>query len=202
MVSNCYRWLHFPKFRKEVKPILYTVFCTLFLLACEEKNPLPEVDAGDVRNIGLLSTTEYTVGKVIVVNDSAVEWYEFGDRKILISCHAKVKAGIDLKELKDGAIKVVGNTIKIELPPSKITSFTMDPGDIHTEMEDITGFRNVFTQEDKNAFMRQGEESIRDELDNTNILKDAEDNAVAFLVDFYTQQGFEKVIVKRESDKQ
>ena len=77
----------------------------------------------------------------------------------------------------------------------------MDPSDIQTEMEDITGFRDKFSQSDKNNFLRQGETSIRKELTKTSILEDAEENAISFLVDFYEQQGFEQVIIQTSKDK-
>src|SRR5690606_36117880 len=100
--------------------------------------PVPKAEVYEIRNIGELSTTEYTVGKIVKLDDKAEEWYKFGDRKLLIHCKAKIKAGVDLSKIKDGDIKVSGNTIEITLPPAKITTFSKDPNIIRTEIERVT----------------------------------------------------------------
>jgi len=170
----------------------------LFLLfSCAEQSPVPKAEVYEIRNIGELSTTEYTVGKIVKLDDEAEEWYKFGDRKLLIHCKAKIKAGVDLSKLKDGDIKVSGKTIEITLPPAKIITFSMDPNLVRTEMESVTGLRSNFTQSEKNSFLKQGEEAIKKDILETGILRDAEANAEAFLTDFYEQMGFEKVTVKR-----
>ena len=185
-----------------MKLFLYTILFFLVLSCSGNDASMSKRNVYEIRNLGQLSTTEYTIGKIIKLEDVAkdYEWYEYdkyGDRKILISCKAKVKAGIDLSKIKDEDIKVVGSTIEIQLPQAEITSFSMDPSQIRTEMEKVTGFRKNFTQEEKTDFLKQGEESIRKELYKTGILEDANDNAEAFLIDFYKQLGFKEVIVKR-----
>jgi len=183
-----------------IKQFIYITFI-LFLTGCSEPTPVPAAEVYEIRNIGELSTTEYTVGKIVKLDDEAQEWYKIGDRKILIHCKAKIKAGVDLSKLKDDDIKVSGTTIEIKLPTATITSFTMDPNLIRTEMESVTGLRSSFTQKEKNTFLKQGEESIKKDILETGILKDANNNAEAFLIDFYSQMGFEKVIVKRTIQK-
>ncbi len=149
----------------------------------------------EIKDIGELATTEYTIGKIIKLDDESDEWYKYGERKILISCKAKVKAGIDLNELKEEDIIVSGKTITIHLPPVKIFSFHIDPNDVVTEMEEISGFRDEFTQKEKNIFLKQGEAAIKKELPETGIIEDANNSANIFLMDFYQKMGFEKVIV-------
>lgn len=169
---------------------------TLLIASCGDgtKTP-PKAEIYEVKNIGLLSTSEYTIGKIIKLDDPP-EWYKFGDRKLLISCKAKIKAGVDLKKLRDGDILVSGNTLTILLPPAEITTFVMEPNLIHTEMESVSGFRQSFSQEEKNDFMRQGEKSIKKDIKDTKILRDAEESAAVFLRDFYKQMGYNNVIVK------
>lgn len=181
----------------------FLTYFTLFiaLISCSESTPVPEPEVYEIRNIGELSTSEYTVGKIVKLDDEAQEWYKIGDRKILIHCKAKIKAGVDLSKLKKEDIKINGTTIEITLPPAKINSFTMDPNLMRTEMESVTGLRSNFTQKEKNDFLKQGEEAIKRDILETGILKDASNNAEAFLVDYYTQMGFEKVVVKQTVQK-
>ncbi len=170
-------------------------------LSCQQKNTLDKANIYEIRDIGELSTTEYTIGKIIKLNDEATEWYKYGDRKLLISCKAKIKAGVDLSKITDHDIQVNGSEIIINLPLAKITSFSMDPASIKTEMENVNGFRDSFTQTEKNAFLKQGEASIMKDLVNTGIIKDANNNAKAFLIDFYKNLGFKKVTIKTKQQK-
>lgn len=185
---------------KALKPIVYLSTFLLLLVSCGEEE-VKKDEIFEIRNIGVLSTSEYTVGKVIKLDDEG-EWYKWGDRKILISCKAKIKAGINLNNLRDEDIKVNGKRIEIYLPPAEITSFDMDPKDMKTEMVEVSGMRFDFTQEETNDILKQGEKAIRKEMKNLNILYDAEKNASVFVKDFYTQLGFEEVIVHAsEEDK-
>lgn len=173
--------------------ILLALF-TLSLNSCSEEKKLRKIDVYEIKNIGILSTTEYTIGKVIKLDDNK-DWYKFGDRKILISVKAKVKAGVNLMELKEDDIKVNGTSIEINLPQVQITAFEMDPSTVHTEMEDVNGFRMSFTQIEKNKILRLGEKSIRDNLKHTSIIRDGEKNAISFVENFYKQIGYKEVTV-------
>ena len=182
-----------------MKYLYYIAFLFILTSCGGSDEAIKDENVYEIRDVGKLSTTEFTIGKIVKLDDTEAEWYKYGDRKILISTKAKVKAGVDLSKIKDEDIKVKGNTIEIKLPPAEITTFTMDPRYTHTEMESINGFRDKFTQKEKNSFLKQGEEAIKKELPNTGILDDAEKNAVAFIENFYKQLGFENVIVQKTS---
>lgn len=167
---------------------------TLLLVSCGEEKEVHETEIYEIRSIGTLSTTEYTLGKIIHWDDEG-EWYMYGDRKILLSCKATVKAGVNLNAIKESDIEVKGNKIIIQLPPPEIVSFEMDPDLVRTEMTDVNGFRSDFSQLDKSKVLKKGEESIRKDLQKLNILDEAEQNAKIFIVDFYKNLGFEQVIV-------
>lgn len=174
--------------------IFLYIAIVLLASACKSDPEVKESEVYQIRTVGTLSTTEYTLGKVVKTSDEP-EWYKYGDRKILMSCKAVVKAGIDLGEIKDKDISVKGNRIEITLPAAKIVSFEMDPSQIKTEMTEVTGFRSDFSQVDKQKILQLGERAIRDDLKKLNILRDAENNAKVFVRDFYRQLGFEEIIV-------
>jgi hypothetical protein len=113
----------------------------------------------------------------------------------LLSCKARVKAGVNLNSIKESDIAVDGKKITIQLPPPEIVSFEMDPDLIRTEMVNVNGFRSDFSQMDKSKVLKKGEESIRKDLQKLNILNEAEQNAKTFIVDFYKNLGYEQVIV-------
>jgi hypothetical protein len=172
----------------------FTLALTLTLFSCGEDESAKKHEIYEVRQIGMLATSEYTVGKIIKLNDEG-EWYKWGDRKILMSCKAKIKAGVDLTKLQDKDFKVNGKRIEIQLPPAEIVSFEMNPDKVRTEMEDISGLRADFTQVEKNEILRLGEQSIKKDIGQLRILKDAETNAIAFLTDFYKTLGFEEISI-------
>lgn len=173
---------------------IFPLILLLVLGACKSNSPVKESEIYEIRNIGTLSTSEYTVGKVVKLSDEG-EWYKYGDRKILMSCKAVIKAGIDLNEISEEDIRTDGRTIEVTLPEPKIVSFEMDPRLVRTEMKEVTGFRSEFSQEDKNKIMHLGEQAIRQDLQNLDILRDANTNARNFVRDFYENLGFEEVII-------
>lgn len=177
-----------------MKFVLASLVLISLLFSCGNEATEPKTDVYAIRNIGTLATTEYTIGKVVKLQDNKI-WYKYGDRMILISCKARVKAGVDLNQLSNEDIVTKGDAITINLPEASILSFDMDPNTIHTEMEDVNGFRQQFTQQEKNQILVQGEQSIRANIKETNILGTAEKNAEIFVKDFYSQLGFKNIVV-------
>lgn len=171
----------------------------IVLFSCSEEKRIRKTQVFEIREIGELSTTEFVYSKVLKIDDKP-EWYKLGDRKILISCKAKVKAGIDLTAIHKDDIEIKGNNITIFLPNAKITSFNMDPNSIKTEMSDVSGMRSSFTQDEKNEILQLGEKSIRDGLTETGIYREAKKNVISFVTEFYQQMGFEKVTVVMKGD--
>lgn len=174
------------------------VLMCLMLLSCgnKEEDQLPVTEIHHIQELGTLATTEYTFGKIVQLNDDK-DWYRFGDRKILLSVKAKVKAGVDLTRMNDRDVEVSddGKTVKLMLPAPEIVAFDMNPNDIKTEMTDVNGFRFEFTQDEKMKVLQLGEKSIRTEMMESNILSDAKKNARVFLKDFYQDMGYENVII-------
>lgn len=177
-----------------MKHFLYILLC-LILITCQEEKTLPETDVYQIQDLGMLSTTEYTFGKILHLEDNK-EWYKLGDRKILISVRAKAKAGVDLRKVSNANIVEKNKkTISITLPAPEIISFDMNTEDVRTVHTDVNGFRMEFNQEEKIKILEMGEQAIRKEMMQSDILRDAEKNAVVFLRDFYKNQGYENVII-------
>lgn len=179
---------------KQVGCWILGISLLVFTSCGTDDDPVRNSEIYEIRSIGTLSTSEYTVSKIIKLNDKG-DWYTWGDRKILISCKAKIKAGVNLNRLAPEDIKVEGKKITIELPEAEIISFEMNPDQIKTEMIDVSGFRADFSQKEKNHILQLGEKSIRKDLKQLNILQDAETNAIIFLTDFYKNLGFEEIII-------
>jgi len=167
------------------------IICACLLLACQQK-PKPEDMVLQLRELNELATVEYTVSKIVKASDDQT-WYKVGDRKILMSCRAAVRAGIDISKLQSTDIEVSGKSISLQLPPAEILSVSIRPEDIRTEFEEVGIFRSDFTAAEKNQIMASGEAQIRQQVASTDILRDAETQASLLLGNFLRSLGFTEV---------
>lgn len=149
-----------------------------------------------MREMAELGTVEYTIRKIVMADDEA--FYTVGDRKILFSCQATMKAGISLADFNVENVKVneAEKSVEVALPKAKVLAFNMPAEKIKLEYEKVGTFRSNFTADDRNNLLRQGEKAILDDAANLGILKDAEENARVFFETLLKQVGFETVNVK------
>src|SRR5919107_1578291 len=102
------------------------IFVLLITISCAEKKQPRPAPLAQLREIGQLATAEYELAKVVRARDEDT-WYKLGDRRILITCRARVKAGVDLSQVRDVDIQTTENSIAIQLPRPQILSFNMPP---------------------------------------------------------------------------
>jgi hypothetical protein len=142
-----------------------------------------------------LGTVEYTITKLIMVDDDAL--YKFGDRKIIFSCRTTMKAGIDLKDFTKEDVKVSdkGRTVTINLPQPKVLSFNMSAEDIKLEYSKVSGLRTGFNTDERSSLLKQGEKAIVDDAPNLGIYEDAKENATDFFKALLAHSGFENINV-------
>ena len=150
---------------------------------------------GTLTEMAELGTVEYTITKIIKATDKA--FYTIGDRKILFSCFATMKAGVDLDgfSAENISINSKNKEITITLPKPKVLAFNMPPEKAKLEYEKVGALRFDFTAEERNNLLRQGEEAIMADAENLGILSDAEKNAQMFFEALLSQVGFEKINV-------
>lgn len=143
-----------------------------------------------------LGTVEYTVKKIVKADDAV--WWKYGKRKIIFSCTASVKAGIDMKDFRSEDVKtdIRGNSVSITLPKANILSFNMPPEAVRQEFSLVTGLRDEFTPEQKQQLLAMGEKDIRRDIPGMGILQDAEANARAFFTALFSQLGYEKIDIQ------
>ena len=95
-----------------------------------------------------LGTVEYTVRKAVKARDEG-DWFKIGNRRILFSCTAYLKAGIRLDRIPLDKIVVDGQSraVSMVLPHAAVLSINIPPEQIRLEYEDVTGFRSITTFE-------------------------------------------------------
>lgn len=143
-----------------------------------------------------LSLVEYRVRKIVKADDEG-PWYKIGDRKILLSCTAYLKAGIDLSgfSAEDVDIDRLDNRVTVTVPHATLLSLDMPPSEIRVEFDHVTLLRSDFSAEERNALLRQGENQIRASVPSLGILEKAEENARRFFESVFSKMGFTSVEV-------
>lgn len=178
--------------------LLMSCLALVCLFSCKPKEESPNKKIMGLESMAELGTVEYTITKIIKANDP--KWYKNGDRKILFSSVAYIKAGIDMQEfsMSNVTFDKETKTVSVVLPKAKVLSFNMPPEKIHIVFSETSGARKDFTVEETNDLKIQAENSIREDIPNMGILQDAENNAKGFFKVLLTQLGFEIITIKFE----
>lgn len=184
---------------RTAKILLLSVSLASILSSCArdvEKETMEKVEC--LAEMTELGTVEYTVKKIISVDDAV--WYKYGDRKLLFSSVAYLKAGIDMSGFKPENVKVdtKNSTIAATLPKAKLLSFNMPLEEIKQEYSRVSKLRFDFTPEERLDLKQQGEKAIREEISSLGILNEAEKNAEDFFTAVFTQLGYRTITVKFE----
>lgn len=186
-----------------MRPLLHTVpllFAVLLALSgCNGRAAVEDTVQREIEAITAmkqLSLVEYRVSKIVKADDDGA-WYKIGDRKILLSCTAYLKAGIDLATFgpDDVDIDWTGKRVSVTIPHATLLSLDMPASEIREEYDHVTMFRQSFSAEERNALLRQGEKQIRRSVPSLGILEKADENARRFFESVFQKMGFETVEV-------
>lgn len=178
--------------------VIFTTFLLLFSCGKKEKQrDLPSTILA-IQQTGKLATAEYTLTKIIRASDNQT-WYKWGDRKILMSCEAHLKAGIDLQQInKNNFYLENDSTIAVTLPRAQLFSVDIPPGKIQVAYQDVGLLRDPFSAAEREQLLAQAERQIRSLASSLGILQTAEKNAVAYMQYFLQQAGYKQVNITFE----
>ena len=144
----------------------------------------------DIRSLGQVITATY-YDEVVV--DSVIKHHfpqlPLTDDQLVIIARGKVLAGIDLKGLADSSVTVSKDTVRMQLPPTKIIDVIINPGDYETFEE--TG---KWGQEAVTAVKLKAKDKITGNAFSKNIIEKANLKAKAVLEDFFHAAGFKVVL--------
>lgn len=144
----------------------------------------------DIRSLGQIITATY-YDEVVV--DSVIKrsfpHFPLTDDHLVIIATGKVLAGVDLKGLADSSVTVTKDTVKMQLPQTKIIDVIINPGDYTTFEE--TGKWN---QEAVTAVKVKAKDKITANAINKKIIEKANTKAKTVLEDFFHAAGFKVVL--------
>jgi hypothetical protein len=134
------------------------------------------------------------INKIIKANDNQT-WYKLGDRKILMSCEARLKAGVDLQSISSDDIVIDKKNIHIQLPPVQLLSINIPPESIKIHHLEVGLLRDEFSSSEREKMLAQAEIQIRNLSDSLGVMKTAQENASAFIMNLMKQSGYETVTI-------
>lgn len=173
----------------------------LILVGCKPSGPSPSGIVTAMQQMQELATAEYVITKVVKASDDQT-WYKIGDRKILITCEAKVKAGIDFSAMDTRYVSVKEKSISIQLPPPKIISVNIPHEKIKVAYQEIGTFRSSFSVAEQNALMVQAEKQVLAKSSQLGILEEAKANTKIWLTGYLSKLGFEQIDIQFDAPVQ
>ncbi|MBD0285065.1 MAG: DUF4230 domain-containing protein [Flavisolibacter sp.] len=150
-----------------------------------------------VKEGGKLVTAEYILSKIIKASDDQT-WYKIGNRKILMSCEAHLKAGVDLEQISENNFDLSDSILTVTVPPAQLFSLSLPPEKIQVRYQEIDLLRDPFSANEREQLLAQAERQIRQLADSLGILETAQNNAALFLQKLLQQAGYEKVRIHFE----
>ena len=182
------------------------VLGAMLLVSCEKK---AEESAWQqkLRQVAELGTVQYTVQKVVSNSDET--WQIFGDRKILFSFKAVIKAGIDMDKFDAESVRISEDkknktkSISLELPQPEVLSYNIRPDDVKEIYNQVSFLRTEYTNEERDAIVSKGEMELKVDRELTDmILKDARQNAAMFMEMLLRENGFSDVTITFKKEEQ
>ena len=144
----------------------------------------------EIRSLGEIITA--TLYDEVVVDSTVVHHFPdlpVTDDHLVIIARGKVLAGVDLKSLNHSSIKVVKDSIWMQLPPTKIIDVIINPADYETFEE-----KGKWNPEAVTAVKIKAKEKITANAFGKNIIGVASTKAKAVLEDFFHAAGFKVVV--------
>ena len=164
--------------------------------------PDPVTYINEIRALARLETIQYSISQIVEhnVNSGAEQnplyTYLLGT-KLLVQVHGTVIAGIDMEKLRPEDMRYDGNVLYVYLPPAEILAVTMDT----ENMEVYTIHEGFFVDIDPNYVIQSlsvGQDKIVSVALEDGILVQAQRNAEAYLIRFFSALGFNTVIFPEE----
>jgi hypothetical protein len=155
--------------------------------------PDPVTYINEIRALARLETIQYSIEKVITGETGSGTFESlFGD-KILFVGHGTVIAGIDMDKLQPENMRYENGVLTVHLPPAEIFIASLDNNKSYVYNRDTGLLTNPDPNLETLVRQRAEEEILRAALED-GILQQAQINAEAYLLKFFTALGFPNTI--------
>ena len=155
--------------------------------------PDPATYITEVRSLARLETIQYSIEKVITAEQGQGTFgFLFGDR-ILFVAHGVVIAGIDMEKLQPEDMRLDNGVLYVRLPEAEVFVATIDNQKSYV-YDRTTGAFSRGEQDLETLARQAAEEEIRKAALEDGILEQAQVNAEAYLLKFFTSLGYQSVL--------
>lgn len=155
--------------------------------------PDPVTYINEIRALARLETIQYSVSQVMTGEDrQGTLGFAFGT-KILVVVHGSVIAGIDMEKIQPGDMRLENGVLYVNLPPAEVLAVTLDT----EKVEVYTLQEGVLADVDPTLVLQTvqgGQDKILSVALDDGILQQAERNAEAYLLRFFSALGYDTVI--------
>ena len=155
--------------------------------------PDPVTYINEVQALARMETIQYSIEKVITA-EQGQGFFGFlvGDRLLFVA-HGVVIAGIDMEKLRPEDLRFEDGVLYVKLPPAEIFIATLDneKSYIYDREQGILSPDNFDLETDTR---RVAEEEIHKAAIEDGILEQAQVNAEAYLLKFFSALGYQAVI--------
>ena len=183
--------------------LLFVITFFNFFAAC--KSPVEEKTENEIdgikiieqmKSLSSLGSVEYSFSKLIKCSDE--QSFAIGDRKLLMSCKAYVKAGVNFEKIIVPNINTKNKSIEIVMPKGEIILMNIPAEEIKIVNEKTGFFRNKFSDAEIQRVQVLAEKEIKSKISEFKITDKAETNAQIFLDKWVRNFGFTsvKILVK------
>jgi hypothetical protein len=155
-----------------------------------------------IRQLNELATVEQTVQSIVVVEENetigpvTVPGVIAGEKLLLVAT-GEVEAGVDLDELREDDVRVVGKRVTIDLPEARILGSSLDEDGTRVYDRDQGLVKFGVNDELVEVARRRGEDNIVETARESGILGEAEQNAEESIRGLILSLGYEKVSFER-----
>jgi len=158
--------------------------------------PDPVTYINEVRALARLETIQYSVEKVITAEVGQGSFdFLFGD-KLLFVAHGVVIAGIDMEKIQPANLRLDSGVLYVTLPPAEIFIATLD-NDKSYVYDRETGALTKGNVDLETLARQAAEDEIRKAALEDGILTQAQTNAEAYLLRFFTALGYKTVLFQQ-----
>ncbi len=159
--------------------------------------PDPVTYINEIRALARLETIQYSVSQVMTGEDrQGTLGFAFGT-KILVVVHGSVIAGIDMENIQPGDMRLENGILYVNLPPAEILAVTLDT----EKVEVYTLQEGLLADVDPTLVLQTiqgGQDKILSVALDDGILLQAEQNAEAYLLRFFSALGYDTVIFPQD----
>jgi hypothetical protein len=153
----------------------------------------PVTRINDIRALARLETIQYNMQQVVESEDKSGTFGFLFGTKYLVLIHGTVIAGIDMGKIQPSDMRLDGGVLYVKLPPAEVLVTTLD----ESKTEIYTVEQGLMAHPDPNLILdvlQAGKDKILSAALEDGILTQAQANADAYLLKFFTALGYQTVL--------